>query len=223
MKNNLPQISGIYKILCLANGRFYVGSSVDVHQRVNEHTSELSRRIHGNVRLQNSYNKYGPDAFEVSLLQACSRDALRKVEQVWLDVTQAYDRKIGFNLSNNAFYGSYEVTDEIRKKISENTKLGQNLMSPEARDRMIAGSVKAGKSRLGKTKTEAFKQKRREIMLNSTHTCKAVKRSDGMMFRSVVEAADHHGVNRVSMRNWCNGKPIKNVELRKFTFSYVEG
>ena len=60
--------SGIYKIENLINGKIYIGSSVDLLGRKNAHFSQLNRNIHGNKKLQNSFNKYGKDNFNFKIL-----------------------------------------------------------------------------------------------------------------------------------------------------------
>ena len=55
--------SGIYKITNKVNGKFYIGSSVDLKDRWRRHRSHLKNGSHVNTHLQRSYNKYGKEAF----------------------------------------------------------------------------------------------------------------------------------------------------------------
>jgi group I intron endonuclease len=56
--------SGIYQIKNTTSGGVYFGRSVDVSDRLTHHRNELRRNAHRNKRLQNSWNKYGEDAFK---------------------------------------------------------------------------------------------------------------------------------------------------------------
>lgn len=55
---------GVYMIRNNINGKVYIGQSVDVRDRLWHHKSMLKNNRHENSYLQNSWNKYGADAFE---------------------------------------------------------------------------------------------------------------------------------------------------------------
>jgi group I intron endonuclease len=76
---------GIYKIINVVNNKFYVGSAVDLKRRKTRHFSELRNNKHSNGRLQNSWNKYGEQAFVFVVVEELSKDAdLLAAENVWL-------------------------------------------------------------------------------------------------------------------------------------------
>lgn len=93
------QISGIYQIKNLINGKIYIGSSRYIKSRLSSHKRDLIRNEHDNTYLQYSWNKYGENAFEFSRLEiVADLDQLEKREQFWIDWTQSYKRNIGYNL-----------------------------------------------------------------------------------------------------------------------------
>ena len=47
----LDKISGIYEIICLVNGKYYVGSSKDILYRKGKHLGKLKRNKHENPHL----------------------------------------------------------------------------------------------------------------------------------------------------------------------------
>jgi group I intron endonuclease len=109
--------SGIYKIINKVNGKYYVGSSVDVYRRWNEHKSELNRNCHGNNYLQNSWNKYGKDNFEFIIIETCEADKLIITEQKYIDLCKN-DRNISYNIGYDAissFLGKHH-TEEAKEK-----------------------------------------------------------------------------------------------------------
>lgn len=114
----MKNISGIYKIENKINGKIYVGSAVNIRMRWNGHKSELSRNIHGNKKLQRSWNKYGREAFEFLILQEVeNKSDLLTIEQQWIDSSQCI--KNGYNILPVA--GSrlgVKQTEEHKKKIS---------------------------------------------------------------------------------------------------------
>lgn len=54
---------GLYRIVCTATGRTYIGSSVRIPFRLQQHQSALRLGKHDNPKLQRAWSKYGPDAF----------------------------------------------------------------------------------------------------------------------------------------------------------------
>ena len=94
--------SGIYKITCLSNDRFYVGSTFDLKIRWQEHRSRLRKNKHENPHLQNAWNKYGESNFKYEIIEKVPDDKLFDVEQSYLDKMNAYDSSIGFNQSRNS-------------------------------------------------------------------------------------------------------------------------
>jgi group I intron endonuclease len=112
------KISGIYKILNKISGRFYIGSSADIKNRWVSHKKMLRKNRHDNQHLQNSWNKYGESNFDFLILNECSNPELLITEQKYLD-----DKSIRDNLYNLSFIaGKIEMTDEIKKKISDGNK-----------------------------------------------------------------------------------------------------
>lgn len=55
----MNKISGIYKILNIKNGKFYIGSSNNIKVRWSQHKTLLKNNKHENKYLQNAWNKYG--------------------------------------------------------------------------------------------------------------------------------------------------------------------
>lgn len=98
-----PCPSGIYAIRCHANGKSYIGSAVNIKRRWRSHLEDLKRGNHHAVRMQRSWQKYGPSTFEFVvveyvpiLLQLLER------EQYWIDALNAAAPNAGFNTSPTA-------------------------------------------------------------------------------------------------------------------------
>ena len=78
-------VSGIYQIKNLVNGKMYLGQSVDIRTRWWQHKSQLRLNKHINTYLQNSWNKYGEDNFEFSVIEFCEIDKLDEREIYWIN------------------------------------------------------------------------------------------------------------------------------------------
>jgi len=112
MKN---KIAGIYKILNVKTGDFYIGSSNNVSRRKIEHFSSLRNNKHYNTRLQRSFNKHGIEKFEFIIVAICPQNYLVKLEQWFLD-----NLKPKYNSAKNAInskgHKSYKKIGEEKQK-----------------------------------------------------------------------------------------------------------
>lgn len=113
--------SGVYMIRNKTNGKVYVGSSLDLKQRWIDHRKALRGNRHPNGRLQNSWNKYGEDAFEYVILEYVQEiDKLLDREQYWIDESKCQNDVYGYNILGQAenSYG-YEHTADAKRKMSQ--------------------------------------------------------------------------------------------------------
>src|SRR5260370_36049823 len=86
--------SGIYRIVCVRTGKFYIGSSTNLPTRRYNHFRVLQRNKHHNRHMQRAWNKYGKDAFVFEVLELALIPFLLERQQYWLDTL-----KPGFNMS----------------------------------------------------------------------------------------------------------------------------
>jgi GIY-YIG catalytic domain len=94
----IPRTSGIYFIVCNATGRFYVGSTVNLHERRRSHWTSLRGGKHGNKYLQRAWRRHGAAKFEFRVIELVRPSRLLATEQSWLNKTNCIDRSIGFNI-----------------------------------------------------------------------------------------------------------------------------
>lgn len=90
-------VSGIYQIKNLVNGKIYIGQSVDIRTRWWQHKSQLRLNKHINTYLQNSWNKYGEDNFEFSVIEFCEIDKLDEREIYWINKKNTLNPIYGYN------------------------------------------------------------------------------------------------------------------------------
>lgn len=111
--------SGIYQIENQENGKCYIGSSVHLEKRWQEHLWALRGRRHENCHLQRAFGKYGEAAFCFSVLEKTGLQQLLQREQHYLD-TLAPEYNIALTASHSML-GRHH-TAETRRKISEANK-----------------------------------------------------------------------------------------------------
>ncbi len=96
----LPFGFGVYELVCLPTGKFYIGSASGrrgFRDRVRDHWTHLRRGEHRSRYLQNAFNKYGSENFEFRILEMTDQNQAVKAEQRYLDLRRPYLREIGFN------------------------------------------------------------------------------------------------------------------------------
>lgn len=66
--SNMPTVAGVYSIRNIESGRQYVGSSVNLQDRIRSHLRDLSLGCHANHALQSDFSQVGADHFEAKVL-----------------------------------------------------------------------------------------------------------------------------------------------------------
>ena len=95
--------AGIYKIVNTVSDKAYVGQSLRVKKRVQEHFRLLRLGKHPNQHLQRSYNKHGEDAFVWELEVLCEEPSdLDLIENAFLQGDAYFDEPLAYNLANYA-------------------------------------------------------------------------------------------------------------------------
>ena len=116
-------IAGIYSITSKHNGKVYIGSSVNIYKRWDQHKKQLKQNKHGNLYLQNHFNKYGEQDLVYSIVEIVTE--ITNLKEILLIAEQSYlDKTVNrFNIRNlvNSSLG-------IRKKGAKNySKIHDNL------------------------------------------------------------------------------------------------
>ena len=75
---------GIYGIHNLANDKWYIGQSVNIHARWDAHRSNLKLERNEPVHLIRAWKKYGAPSFEFVILEECLPEALDDREIYWI-------------------------------------------------------------------------------------------------------------------------------------------
>lgn len=136
----VDNIIGIYEIVNNANGKRYVGRTLNIPRRKSQHFNSLSKGDHYNHYLQRSYNKYGADAFTFNVLEYCtSYDDTLERERYYIELLGVEYGDKGYNMAysytlfkhydanrvintNKRKPVVYERDEAWRKNMSEKTK-----------------------------------------------------------------------------------------------------
>lgn len=148
---------GIYKILCIPNGKVYIGSSVRLAKRIRNHKSDLRQGKHPNQRLQRAWNKYGKENFVFEVLLNCDKESVFSLEQKLIDEYQSATK--GFNIAACAESSRLGAVLSAEQKAKAAKSLTGRTLTAEHR----ANISKGGR---GIKKSEATKQRMRESAKN---------------------------------------------------------
>ena len=93
---------GIYQIKNLTNNKFYIGESLNILQRWEEHKKDLRNNKHHSFKLQKAWNEYGEKAFEFNILAILNDDISNFIDKYVLIVYE-YLYMIQYNTLENGY------------------------------------------------------------------------------------------------------------------------
>lgn len=233
---------GIYKIINVVNNKFYVGSAVDLKRRKTRHFSELRNNKHPNGRLQNSWNKYGEQAFVFVVVEELPDDAdLLAAENIWLKehVGKAYCYNLGVDATAPTLGMSgelsptwgYKHTDEAKAVIAAASK-GRKQDS-ETIQRKIAHLIGKPKSAEVRAKISAtlsgegnywFGKKRPDHGAKVSRAVVATS-PDGktLEYASIQALREASGMKPPTVnRALKSGKPLARGPYKGWSFKYLD-
>lgn len=158
---------GIYQITNTANGKKYIGQSIDVERRLKQHKWELNNNSHSNYHLQGSWNKYGSDSFTFDIIKECSESLLDYYEKEYIFTWNLTNDVNGYNLQDGG--GHFKHSIETKQKISES----KQKMSDETKKKI---SENNGRYWKGKARSEETKKKISEANKGKTLSEEAKKK-----------------------------------------------
>lgn len=133
----------IYKIACVENGKFYIGSTVNKTQRWARHRKDLRTGVHKNKNMQASWNKYGEASFVFTVIEEVQDPVLlMQVEQRHLDACVGQPDCFNHNKFADAPW---------RGMKGEGTPRFGTVNSPETRAKLSAANAGEKHRNWGKT------------------------------------------------------------------------
>ena len=116
----------VYLIKNKVNGKCYVGkTSRGLEKRWSEHVfSALENK--DKFILCSAIRKYGPEGFELSILQeCCDENELSIAEIFWIEKLKTFDEGYNMTVGGDGIRG-FKHTEETKKKMSEDRKGSKN-------------------------------------------------------------------------------------------------
>ena len=130
-------VCGIYKIVNKVTGQCYVGQSQRAKKRLKEHFRLLRWGKHTNPHLQNSYNKYGAEAFYGAIEVECPNlEELDQLENAFLQGKAWFEEPTVYNVADfaKAPMRGKQHSEEVKERIRLGRRASTfDFRSPEYR------------------------------------------------------------------------------------------
>lgn len=225
--SSIPHSSGIYKITCTANGRFYIGSSRNLARRWITHRRDLRGHYHSNPHLQYAFDKHGEAAFVFEVVEVVDDECLLEREQYWLDLLQPF-APVGFNIGIKADSGmrGRKASAETRAKLSMVRKGRKN--TPEHNASISAGRrgvqysaetrAKIGAASKGRKRSPESNERIREA--HSKEFIVTSPSGEEFRIKGLARFCRENGLDEPTMSNVAQGKRSQH---KGWKCRYAEG
>lgn len=115
-------ISGVYVIKNITDGKMYIGETKNIGERWAGHFGALFHGIHQNNHLQRAWDKHGCTNFEFDIVELCEEWELRIKENHWVLTMNTNLREFGYNIRNTENSVKRGMDQETRDKVSKTSK-----------------------------------------------------------------------------------------------------
>lgn len=93
---------GIYKIENKINGKSYIGQSIDIERRWQEHYNRKNYTYYNKHPLYVAFNKYGIQNFDFVILEECNQALLDDKEKYYIKKYNSYSNGYNFTRGGNS-------------------------------------------------------------------------------------------------------------------------
>ena len=124
---------GIYKIQNKINGKIYIGQSIHIEERWQQHRNNSRNKNSKKTYypLYCSMRKYGIENFDFSILEDCAEEELNEKEKYWIEFYSSMLPN-GYNHTLGGSSSIYKISKEdllLLLKDLENKKLTNNFIA----------------------------------------------------------------------------------------------
>lgn len=127
---------GIYMVLNSVNLRSYIGMSIDIQSRWEDHVSPRSLRR--NHTLAKAFRKYGIEAFMFCVLEECQETDLAERERYWIS---KWSPEYNMTEGGDGQWGRL-LSEKSRQQIAEKLRIRWNLKTPEQKAQFIRHNLR---------------------------------------------------------------------------------
>lgn len=210
-KISKEHICGVYLVTNKINGKIYIGQSVDIERRWNQH-----RYGKGNIILANAIKKYGIDNFSFEILEQIEcinltkeqiTDRLTIIEQEWFDKTKPFLRDTGYNIQTTSKPNLTPSRDKYFGEKISRIKIDNNHCGKKVKQYDLKGQlIKEWKSAADVERSLGFNAE------NISSSClRKSKTSNGFVWRFDNDFVTVNDLSNLNNRT----KPIRRSIIQK--------
>ena len=219
---------GIYKIENLINGKVYIGQSINIQERWNEHKLINSRTSKNALKKQKyplylAFQKYGLENFSFEVLEECSLEELDTKEQFYIKKYNSYidfPNSNGYNLTLGGD-GTRKITEEqisnIVKLWDEGKTTGEIMDILQIEKHAIIRYLKLFSSTYSIEESDFRGRINAGISHRKKVDCYDLWGNFLKTYSSVTEAAEILDLNKQKIINCCKGKAPR---VKNYRFTY---
>lgn len=112
------RVGGIYGIFNTDNGKWYIGQSYNIRERIRKHLYRLRLGTHINVHLQGAFAKYGESCFVCMIIEVVNdKHARDDRERFWIAHYMSNKQETGYNVESGGCT-THDVAEETNRKRS---------------------------------------------------------------------------------------------------------
>jgi len=208
---------GIYKITN-PNNKIYVGQSINIKKRF---VNYKCLNCKGQIRLYNSFNKYGVKNHTFEILHLCEIENLNELERYYQELFEVIG-KYGLNLKlTNTFDKCGILSEETKNKISlikKQIPLTENHCNSLRINRLLNKRNHSfetkNKMKLSRNKTILTNEWKQNIGISKSK--KVIDLSTNIIYNSATEVCDIFKIKKSTLNNY-----LKNNRPNKTSFRYV--
>lgn len=216
--SHIPKKPGIYIWINKINGKFYLGSSVNLYNRRSLHLKEMRGGINMCGHLQAAYDKYGEDSLEFKVILICEKSELLHYEQLLLERLKPQYNKRLIACSNLGLKMSHETKEKHRKRGF--SRYPKEMIKVMKEDHWLKGKHHSSETKeklrlanLGKQKSLESRIKQSENQKGIVHYFKTLRgiltSPDGVEYENIQNLekfSREHAIDKRRMSEFYNNK-----------------
>lgn len=206
---------GIYKITNKQNGKSYIGQSIHIERRWEEHCKPSSSSL-----ISKAIHKYGKINFLFEILEECQVEDLNLLEQYWIKKENTIS-PFGYNiaLDTSSTHTTFchfgiDVFEKIVKDIKETNLTLKDIAQKYNLNVSTISRINAGKIHVLENESYPL----REIVLETKNYCQNCGKQ--ITTKKATLCVECSGLKRRVVANRPDKDTLYN-ELKKFSFSAV--
>lgn len=209
---------GIYQIKNVKNGKLYIGSSIQIKVRWQDHLRDLKNNRHCNKHLQHAFNCHGEENFNFEIVKILPENTeeklLLEIEQKEID---KYSFEELYNINHETgrpprpLKGSKRPSS-VGQQISATKKERKHLYAPRVISEEHKSKVSAAQR--GKIKTKEHRQKIAETLRGRTNTASVkqwkIIHPNGLeeFFNGLKEPCIKYGLTKYGLSDVAHGRQL---------------